>query len=267
MRSFKNKVVVITGAGSGIGKALARTFADQGALLALNDYNQVTLEETIEELKNSTRVFSKVFDVSKEEEMNAFAKDVIQHYGRVDVVVNNAGVAQEGTLVSNLSTKDFEWLLDINMWGMIHGSRAFLPYLRQQKTASLVNISSIFGMIGVPGMSSYSVSKFAVRAFSEALYLEERIHKTGVVVSSVHPGGINTNIAKSARGNGQSQVDAMEKALVMPPKKAARIIVKGIQRKKSRILVGLDAYLIYYLDKYARGLLNYGIMYNYKKYL
>lgn len=267
MKSFKNKVVVVTGAGSGIGKALAEVFAEKGALLALNDYNKTTLEETIRSFDATVQVFSKAFDVSDETAMNAFAKEVIHHYGKVDVVINNAGVAQEGTLVADISTEDFKWLVDINMWGMIHGSRAFLPYLRQQKTASLVNISSIFGMIGVPGMASYSVSKFGVRAFSEALYLEERIHKTGVMVSSVHPGGIRTNIARSARGADLDSAAMMEKALVMPPKKAARIIIKGIQRKKSRILVGLDAYLIYYLNKYARGLLNYGIMYNYKKYI
>lgn len=265
MKNFKNKVVVITGAGSGIGRALAQDFAQRGAKLALNDFKKDILEETLASLPKDTAVYTAVFDVSKEAEMIQFAKDVEKEYGRVDVMINNAGVAQEALLGTEISTKDFEWLIGINMWGMIYGSRAFLPYLRQQKESSLVNISSVFGLIGIPGVSSYSVSKFAIRGFSEALLLEERIYKTGVTVSSVHPGGIKTNIARSARGADLSRMEEFEKALKMPPPKAAKVIIKGIQRKKSRILVGLDAYILYYMNKYARGLLQKGIMMNYDK--
>lgn len=265
MKEFKNKTVVITGAGSGIGRALALDFAQRGANVALNDFKEATLSETIDLLGDKVSVFSAVFDVSDEKAMKQFALDVVAKFGRVDVVINNAGVAQESLLVNEIKDEDFEWLLGINMWGTIYGSRAFLPYLRLQKESSLVNISSVFGLIGIPGVSSYSVSKFAVRGLSESILLEERINKTGVAVSCVHPGGIKTNIAKSARGADHAKLAEFEKALRTSPTKAAAIIIKGIQRKKSKILVGPDAYLIYYTDKFAKGLLQRGIMSFYKK--
>jgi len=202
---------------------------------------------------------------SNEQLMQAFAKDVAQEYHQIDIVINNAGVAQDGLMASEISTEDYKWLLGINMWGTIYGSKAFLPYLRQQKESSLVNISSIFGLIGIPGVSSYCVSKFAVRGFSEAVLLEEEINKTGVAVSCVHPGGIKTNIAKSARGAENGQLAEFEKALKTPPKVAAKVIIKGIQKKKSRILIGTDAYLVYYLNKFGRRLLQKAIIYTYKK--
>lgn len=265
MKKFTNKVVVITGAGSGIGRALALDFAQRGAKLALNDYKEETLKETLNLLEKNVEVISSIFDVSKEEAMNQFASDVIASYGQVDVLINNAGVAQDSSMMHEISTEDFEWLLGINMWGTIYGSRAFLPYLRKQKESSLVNISSVFGLSGIPGVSSYSVSKFAVRGLSESMLLEERINKTGVAVSCVHPGGIKTNIARSSRGVDLSKIEEFEKALKMPPAKAAKIIIKGIQKKKPKILVGADAYALYYLEKYAKGLLNFGIMQSYKK--
>lgn len=265
MKQIKDKVVVITGAGSGIGRALAQDFAKRGAKLALNDFKEDTLLETIASLAPSTPVFYAVFDVSDEKKMQAFAKDVDQKYNQVDIVINNAGVAQEGLMSSDISTEDYEWLLGINMWGTIYGCKAFLPYLRQQKESSLVNVSSVFGLVGIPGVSSYSVSKFAVRGFSESVLLEEQIQKTGVAVSCVHPGGIKTNIAKSAKGAGDGKLAEFEKALKTPPKAAAKVIIKGIQKKKSRILIGPDAYFIYYLNKFGRGLLQKGIIYSYKK--
>jgi butyryl-CoA dehydrogenase len=265
MKQIKDKVVVITGAGSGIGRALAQDFAKRGAKLALNDFKEDTLLETIASLAPSTPVFYSIFDVSSEEKMEAFAKDVHQEYNRVDIVINNAGVAQEGLMASEISTEDYKWLLGINMWGPIYGSKAFLPYLRQQKESSLVNISSVFGLVGIPAVSSYCVSKFAVRGFTESVLLEERINKTGVAVSCVHPGGIKTNIAKSAKGGENGKLAEFDKALRTPPKSAAKVIIKGIQKKKSRILIGPDAYLIYYLNKFGRGLLQNGILYNYNK--
>ena len=265
MKNFKNKVVVITGAGSGIGRALAQDFAKRGAKLALNDFNEATLKETVASLGKEVQVFSSVFDVAQEEAMNQFAKETLEHFSRVDVMINNAGVAQENLFVHELSTEDFEWLLGVNMWGTIYGSRAFLPHLRKQKASSLVNISSVFGLAGIPGVSSYSVSKFAVRGFSESVLLEERINKTGVAVSCVHPGGIKTNIAKSARGAGAGKLDEFEKALKTAPSVAAEVIINGIKKKKAIILIGADAYLIYYLNKYAKGLLQRGIMASFKK--
>lgn len=266
MKNFENKVVVITGAGSGIGRALALDFAQRGAILALNDFKENTLNETVELLKiDKKRVLASVFDVSNEADMNQFAQDIIKQFGRVDVMINNAGVAQESRLLNEIEMPDFEWLLGINMWGTVYGSRAFLPLLRQQKESSLVNISSVFGLAGIPGVSSYSLSKFAVRGLTESIMLEERINQTGVAVSCVHPGGIQTNIAKSAKGADPIKMAKFEAALRTKPTTAATVIIKGIQKKKNRILIGADAYLIYYLNKFARPLLLRGIMHHYNK--
>ncbi len=265
MKSFTNKVIIITGAGSGIGRALAQAFAVKGAKLALNDYRGILLQDTLSLLSNEVQVFSSVFDVSDEAMMNRFAKDVISLYGRADVMINNAGVAQESLYMDEIDTKDFEWLLGINMWGTIYGSRAFLPYLRKQKESGLVNISSVFGLVGIPGVSSYSVSKFAVRGFSESVMLEERINKTGVIVTCVHPGGVKTNIAKSAKGANPEKMKEFEKALNKSPESAAFAIIKGIRKKKTKLLIGADAQLIYYLNKYAKRFLEVGIMRNFLK--
>lgn len=265
MKQFKDKVVVITGAGSGIGKALAEDFANRGAWLALSDINKKNLEHVQQELSVKTKVFSQVFDVGEEVAMQAFAQAIFNHYQKVDVVINNAGVAQTGTEFSEMSSEDFHWLMNINFWGVIYGSRSFLPYLRQQKQSSLVNISSIFGMIGVPSQTSYNASKFAVRGFTEALSLEEKNNKTGVTVTAVHPGGIQTNILRNARGTDISKVAEQEKLFRTPPQKAAKVIIKGIQKRKNRILVGNDAYLIHYANKFLRKLVQKAIIHNYKQ--
>lgn len=265
MKQLSNKVVVITGAGSGIGRALALELHKKDVRLALNDFNGVMLEQTKNLLAQKNRVFTAVFNVADEQAMLQFAKDVHATFGQVDILINNAGVAQEALMADTISTSDYQWLLGINMWGTIFGCRAFLPYLRQQQEASIVNISSIFGIIGVPGLSSYNVSKFAVRGFSEALLLEERSQKTGVHVCCVHPGGVSTNIAKAARGADPQKMESFEKSLKMPPSKAARLIIRGFQKKKSRVLVGADAYLLFYLEKYARKLLHWGILRRYEK--
>lgn len=265
MKDFNNKVVVITGAGSGIGKALAEDFASRGAWLALSDINQENLEAIHQKLASQTKVFSQVFDVGEEAAMQAFAQAVYQHYQKVEVVINNAGVAQTGAEFSEMTSEDFHWLININFWGVIYGSRSFLPYLREQKESSLVNISSIFGMIAVPSQTSYNASKFAVRGFTEALSLEEKSNKTGVTVTAVHPGGIQTNILRNARGVDLSRVAEQEKLFKTPPHKAAKAIIKGIQKKKNRILVGKDAYLIHYAQKFLRKLVQQATIYNYKK--
>jgi NAD(P)-dependent dehydrogenase (short-subunit alcohol dehydrogenase family) len=265
MKSFKDKVIIITGAGSGIGRALAIEFAGKGAKLALNDFRESLLRDTLNLLSNEVQVFSSVFDVSDEVRMNRFAEDVASFYGRADIMINNAGVAQESLYMDEIETKDYEWLIGVNMWGTIYGSRAFLPYLRKQKESGLVNISSVFGLVGIPGVSSYSVSKFAVRGFSESVMLEERINKTGVTVTCVHPGGIKTNIARSAKGADSEKMEEFEKALKKSPESAALAIIKGIRKKKTKILVGADAYLIYYLNKYAKGILERGVIKNYLK--
>lgn len=265
MINWTNKVVVISGAGSGIGRALALELGHKGAHLALNDYDANSLDASIQLLPSSCRVYKAVFDVSNEKAMQQFALNVVDHFNYVDVLINNAGVAQEALYADQISTKDFEWLLNINMWGTFYGCRAFLPHLKKRPESYIANISSIFGMVGIPGVSSYSVSKFAVRGFSESLLLEQRIQKSGVHVCCVHPGGINTNIAQSARGANAQKMAAFQKNLKMPPKKAAQKILQGIAQKKATLLVGADAYLIYYSNKFAKPLLRWAIMRQYLK--
>jgi len=254
MKNFKDKVVVITGAGSGMGRALAINFSKMGALLALNDFNEKGLNETKTLLNPSVKVFSKVFDVSNKEEMYKFADNVIAQYGKVDVMINNAGVAMARHRTDEVSYEDYNWIIGINFWGVMYGSMAFLPYLRKQKESSLVNFSSIFGLHGIPGQTPYAISKFAVRGLTESLQLEETIHKTGVAVSCVHPGGIKTNIAKAARGAeaDKKTIENFEKSFITTPEKAAQIIIDGIKNKKSRILVGIDAHFFGFFVHKAR---------------
>ena len=265
MKKFKNKVVVITGAGSGIGKALAEEFAKKGAFLALNDVDEANLQVVTETLSANTQVFSHVFDVGNESAMQEFAEAVYAHYQRVDVVINNAGVVQGGTEFIEMTTEDFHWLMNINFWRVIYGSKSFLPYLRQQQESSLVNLSSIFGMIGVPSQTSYNASKFAVRGFSEALFLEEQNNQSGVVVSCVHPGGIKTNILKNGRNISEKAAKQQIKMFRTPASKAAQIIIKGIEKKKSRILVGNDAHVTFQANKFMRKVVQNATMRLYNK--
>jgi butyryl-CoA dehydrogenase len=267
MNSFQSKVVVVTGAGSGIGRALAMAFAGQGARLALNDFNEQTLQETVAALPAGTEVFASAFDVSKKEAVFQFADDVLRKYGKVDVVVNNAGVAIAGFRTDEVSIEDYEWIMGINLWGMIYGSLAFLPHLRKQQESALVNVSSIFGLHGIPVQAPYVTTKFAIRGFTESLALEEEAHGTGLTVSSVHPGGIQTNIAKASRG---AEVDPQaiaefEKQFRTTPERAAEIILRGIRKKKSRILVGIDAHIFHFAAHRMRFLLRYFLKRGLKK--
>jgi len=251
MKNFENKVVVITGTGSGIGRALALEFKKLGAKLAINDKNEAALLETVDLLGGPDNVFYHAFDVADKTAFYKFADDVIEHYGRVDVVINNAGVAIFKLTASEISMADYEWIFGVNLWGMMYGSLAFLPHLRKQQESSLVNLSSIFGILGFPNQAAYCTTKFAIRGFTESLALEERMLKTGVTVTSVHPGGIKTNIARNARYAEIDEIatEQFEKSFITTPEKAAQTIIRGIQRKKTRVLVGRDAKLLYFLTR------------------
>ncbi|TAH13478.1 MAG: SDR family NAD(P)-dependent oxidoreductase [Runella slithyformis] len=257
MENFENKVVVITGAGSGIGRALAVEFYKLGAKLALNDYQETTLCQTVEITGGRGAVFYQAFDVSDKAAFYQFADNVLAHYGRVDVVINNAGVAISKLTAAETNIEDYEWIFGINLWGMMYGSLAFLPHLRKQKESSIVNLSSIFGIHGVPFQAAYCATKFGIRGFSESMAVEERLHQTGVVVTSVHPGGIKTNIAQSARYAEQdkSAIAQFEKSFITSPEKAAQAIISGIRRKKLRVLVGPDAQFIYLLNRLSPRLM------------
>jgi NAD(P)-dependent dehydrogenase (short-subunit alcohol dehydrogenase family) len=247
MRDIKGAVAVVTGAASGIGRALAVDLAKLGAQLALADVNSTGLEEIRGMLGNAVaRTYT--VDVSKAAAVEDFARAVERDFGRAQLLVNNAGVALMGTL-AEVSLEDMAWLMGINFWGVVHGCKFFLPLLQREKDAHIVNLSSIFGLIGPPGQTAYAASKFAVRGFSESL--REELRETGVKVTSVHPAGIATPIAQAARaGRGvttaarQEAEEYFKKVAVISPQEASSVIIKGILGNKNRVLIGADAYRI-----------------------
>ncbi len=257
MKNLSNKVVVITGAGSGIGRALAVNLAGKGARLALSDVNEEGLGETVGlALKaGSPDVHTARLDVSDKAAFASYATEVAEHFGQVNVVINNAGVALAGDAI-DLSYEDMEWIVGINFWGVVYGTKEFLPHLIASGDGHVVNLSSLFGLLAMPGQSAYNATKFAVRGFTEALREEMLIagHKVGV--TSVHPGGIKTAIARSARVSDKEDKAATaklfdEKLAKMTPERAAEIIVKGITKNQARVLVGLDAHALHNFQKFT----------------
>jgi NAD(P)-dependent dehydrogenase (short-subunit alcohol dehydrogenase family) len=247
MKNFTDRVAVITGAGSGIGRALALDLAGRGARLALSDVDEVAVADTAarcEKLGAQARGYQ--LDVSDRAAMTAHADQVVAEFGRVNLVVNNAGVALMAT-VEDMSYEDFDWIVGINFWGVVHGTKAFLPHLIASGDGHLVNISSVFGFVGVPTQSAYNATKFAVRGFTEALRQEMLLEKRRVGVSCVHPGGIRTNIARDARApeNSTSLQRATDFSRIArtTPEQAAKTILRGVERKRARILIGPDAYV------------------------
>jgi NADP-dependent 3-hydroxy acid dehydrogenase YdfG len=255
MKSFDDKVVVITGAGSGIGRALSLNLARQGARLALSDVDEVGLAETVRQVEAAgvREVRSDRLDVADRGAFEAYAAAVVDHFGRVNVVVNNAGVALAGDL-EDLDWSDMDWIMGINFWGVVHGTKFFLPHLVASGDGHVVNLSSLFGLVSMPGQSMYNAAKYAVRGMSEALREEMLIAGHPVGVTVVHPGGIKTAIARNARVSGREDKEATakffdEKLAKMTPERAAEIIVKGVQADKARVLVGLDAHALHHLAK------------------
>jgi len=252
-------VAVVTGAASGIGRALAIRLAQAGASLAVADVKAEALAETVrmasEGAESPGKITTHIVDVSDKEGVAAFARETVDSHGRVNLLINNAGVGLFGT-AEQLSIEDIEWLMGINFWGVIYGVKHFMPILRRQPYSHIVNISSVFGIIGPAGHSAYAASKFAVRGFTEALRHE--LAGSSVKVSVVHPGGIKTNIANDARpGGGADHAAAARETAIFnaaartTPEAAAERIVRGVLRNEERILIGPDAWAIDRIQRWA----------------
>ncbi|MEP9361993.1 SDR family NAD(P)-dependent oxidoreductase [Nocardioides sp. CN2-186] len=255
MKTFDDKVAVITGAGSGIGRALALDLARRGSLLALSDVNDAGLAETVALVKRAgaREVRSDHLDVAEREAFATYALSVVEQFGRVNLVINNAGVALAGNL-EDLEYADMDWIMGINFWGVVHGTKEFLPHLIASGDGHLVNLSSLFGLVSMPGQSMYNAAKYAVRGLSEAVREEMLVAGHPVGVTVVHPGGIKTAIARNARysakEDGEESAKFFDKSLArMSPERAAEIILRGVETDKARVLVGIDAHAVHQMAK------------------
>ena len=258
MKSFDGKVAAITGAGSGIGRALATELARRGTHLALCDVNETGLAETVSLCEGrGVKVTSQLVDVADKSAVEAWASHVVADHGKVNLIFNNAGVAL-GCTVEAMDHADLEWLMGVNFWGVVHGTEAFLPHLIASGDGHVVNVSSVFGLISVPCQSAYNAAKFAVRGYTDTLRMELEIQGRPVSATTVHPGGIKTNIARSARmrdsalemSGGRDTVEAFDKIAMTTPEKAARQILAAVQANKRRALIGPDAKVIDLVSKF-----------------
>ncbi len=252
MAYSNGKIAAITGAGSGIGQALARALNREGCRLLLCDISEKGLADTVQSLSRSdVPVQTRVIDVSDKAAMQGWARDIASEHGHVDIVVNNAGVGT-GAPVEETKYEDIEWLMGINFWGVVYGTMEFLPLLRKAPQGHLVNISSIFGMVGIPTQSAYNAAKFAVRGYTEAL--RQEMTGSNVHVCCVHPGGIKTNIVRNARMDGsererEESVANFDKLANTSAESAAQQIIRAIEKRKKRLLIGLDAKFVSLLSR------------------
>jgi len=245
MKNFKDKIVAITGAGSGMGRAYALEFGKLGAKLALNDWNETNLQETknLAQQAGVKEIYIKAFDVSNKEEMFAFAAAIKNTLGNTHIIINNAGIGGNGDPFYNGDIEIFDQVLNINLFGVINGCRAFLPQIIENNEGAVVNVASILGLVGAPSVSAYCTSKFAVRGFTESLMVE--FHKSPISIHCVMPGGINTTIA-----DGAPNAEEFKKSLKTPPGDVAKYLVKCIKAKKPAVLCGYDSSRVNFISKY-----------------
>ncbi|MDA8269334.1 MAG: SDR family NAD(P)-dependent oxidoreductase [Actinomycetota bacterium] len=263
MKSFVGRVAAVTGAGSGIGQALALELAHRRAHLALSDVDPDGLAGTVERCRAmGVTVTSERVDVADRAAVESWAAQVVRDHGSVNVIVNNAGVALAAT-VDTMSYDDLEWLMAIDFWGVVHGTKAFLPHLQASGEGHIVNVSSVFGLISVPTQSAYNAAKFAVRGFTDTLRMELEIAGSPVSATTVHPGGIKTSIARNARvdqsvaemtGGAERARAGFDRLAITRPEKAARQILAAVAQDRRRVLVGPDAKVIDLLARLPTGL-------------
>jgi short-subunit dehydrogenase len=257
MTAIKGTAAAVTGAAGGIGRALALELAARGADLALADRDEAGLASVAAEIGARQKVTTHRIDVGEPPDIAAFAQAAIAAHPSLNIIINNAGVALMGQF-GEIDQSQMEWLMNINFWGMVHATRAFLPHLATRPEAHIVNLSSIFGIIGPPGQTAYCASKFAVRGFSESLRHELQVAKSPVRLSVVHPGGVATNIARNSRvgslmtdnGRRVEAIERFEKIATKSPAAAAMRIIQGIERNEPRILIGSDARFMDLLQRF-----------------
>jgi short-subunit dehydrogenase len=257
MTAIRGTAVALTGAASGIGRALALELAARGADLALADRDEAGLVSVAAEIGSGRKVTTHRLDVGEPAEIASFAQAAIAAHPSLGIVVNNAGVALLGQF-SEIDQSQMDWLMNINFWGTVHSTRAFLPHLSTRPEAHIVNLSSIFGIIAPPGQTAYCASKFAVRGFSESLRHELQAAKSPVRISVVHPGGVATNIARNSRSGSAiadnarrvESIDRFDKVAKKSPAAAACRIIEGIENNENRILIGSDARFMDILQRF-----------------
>jgi NADP-dependent 3-hydroxy acid dehydrogenase YdfG len=250
MKSFSQQVAVITGAGSGMGRALAIELAKQNCAVAISDVVEETLLETAAMLREyNVKVSSECLDIADRSAVERYARDTYETFGKINLVFNNAGVSVTDS-AEHMSYADFEWLMNINFWGVVHGTKAFLPYLQQADQAHIINTSSIFGILSFPTQSAYNASKFAVRGYTESL--RQELSDTHIGVSCVHPGGVKTNIVNTSRyttadnesPTKEELMETFQEMAGLTSEEAALVILNGVKKNKARILVGKDAHFL-----------------------
>jgi short-subunit dehydrogenase len=262
VKNFQQKIVVITGAGAGMGRSLAIQFAGRGATVILSDRNEATLLETkklVEAAKGHAKTYK--VDVGEKGQVYEFARKVLTEFKHIDVLINNAGMAIGQANLMEIPLEDFEQLINVNMWGVIHHTRAFLDVLVSRPEAAIVNTSSVFGLMGVPSQIPYCVSKFAVRGFTDSLRLE--LSGTNVSVTCVHPGGIDTDIVRNGihyGGRKEATVEQFKKIVMTSSDKAASVIIRAIEKKSKRVMVGPDAKFIRFMTQLSPKLVDRSIL-------